>query len=209
MLLDAPVSRAPRSAAHEAMAHEDMMRILACADQHGRRERVMRVQALLREHRPDVLVLPGDLTHAGSGLEALDMLALPVPVLAVPGNMDAPVETARIRKDGQLEGSEPVTIGGVTFGGLHVTGRCDVIVSHEPPSGVLDAIPSGRHIGSPHVRELVEKVRPRLLLCGHVHEAAGTERLGETLVVNCTMGDGKTGGALIELTGTSLAARLL
>ena len=185
------------------------MRILACADQHGRHDRITRVRALISELRPNVVVLPGDLTHAGSGGEALDLLALPLPVLAVPGNMDHTTEAACIRTEGQLGGTDPLIIDGVSFGGPDVTRPCDVLVVHEPPQGILDEVPSGRHIGSTRVRDLVDRLHPRVVLCGHVHESPGMERHGNTLVVNCTMGDGKTGGALIELTASETSARLV
>lgn len=186
------------------------MRILACADLHGQTERIARVRALATEHAPAVVLLPGDLTHAGHGEEALALLrTLPVPVLAVPGNMDDSHAAAEIARLGSLAGDEPVVIEDVSFGGPHVRTACDVLVTHEPPVGVLDLTRSGRHIGTRTVLDLVTRIRPRVLTCGHVHEAPGIERLGETLVINCTMGDGRTGGALIEITPEHLTARLL
>lgn len=186
------------------------MRILACADLHGRPERIARVRALVAEHAPAVILLPGDLTHAGFGREALRLLHdLPIPVLAVTGNMDAPFAAGEIRRRGGLAGTESAVIEGASFGGPNVSRPCDVLVVHEPPYGTLDTIPSGQHIGSQQVLELMTRLRPRVLTCGHVHESPGIERVGETLVVNCTMGDGKTGGALIELTAENTTARLL
>ena len=186
------------------------MRILACADLHGRPERVARVRALASEHTPDVVLLPGDLTHVDAGRDALTLLhTLPVPVLAIWGNMDGPRSVGEIQQHGKLMGPPPVTVGGVTFGGPNVTKRCDVLVTHEPPFGTLDVARLGRHIGSRAVLEMVLRLRPRVLTCGHVHESPGVARLGDTLVVNCTMGDGKTGGALIEMTAESAHARLL
>jgi Icc-related predicted phosphoesterase len=186
------------------------MRILACADLHGRPDRIARVRALVDEHAPAVVLLPGDLTHAGHGEDALDLLGgLGVPVLAVPGNMDGPRAVAEITGRGALGGATPVEIAGVTFGGPHAASHCDVLVTHEPPAGTLDRVYSGRHIGTRTVLELVTRLRPRVLTCGHVHEAGGIERLGDTLVVNCTMGDGKTAGALIELGPNDVSARLL
>ncbi len=185
------------------------MRILACADQHGRQERIARVRALVAEHAPDVVVLPGDLTHAGSGQQALALLTLSVPVLAVAGNMDGPAEAARIRTGGNLDGTTPVTVGGISFGGPAVTQPCDVLVVHEPPYGTLDVVSSRKHIGSQHVLQLMQQLCPRVLLCGHVHESPGIERSGGTLVINCSMGDGKTGGALIEIGPHDVQARLL
>jgi len=186
------------------------MRILACADLHGRPERIARVRALVAEHAPAVLLLPGDLTHAGFGKDALALLrGVPVPVLAVPGNMDAPFAAGEIRRAGGLGGADPVTIGEITFGGPAVNQAVDVLVVHEPPHGTLDLIPSGRHIGSAHVLDVMSRLRPRVLTCGHVHESPGIERVGATLVINCTMGDGKTQGALIEVTAQEVTARLL
>lgn len=186
------------------------MRILACADLHGRADRVARVRALTIEHSPAVVLLPGDLTDAGRREEALTLLrALPVPVLAVPGNMDDSHAIAEITRLGSLGGEEPVTIQNVTFGGPHVRMACDVLVTHEPPAGILDTARSGQHIGTRAVLDLVTRLHPRVLTCGHVHEAPGIERLGGTLVINCTMGNGKTGGALIEITPETVTARLV
>ena len=48
------------------------------------------------------------------------------------------------------------------------------------------------------VRELIEEKQPKLLICGHIHEAAGTVKIGETTVVNCSIS--KTGkGMMIEM----------
>jgi len=186
------------------------MRILACADLHGHPDRIARVRALVAEHAPAVVLLPGDLTHAGTGEDALDLLrALPVPVLAVPGNMDGPRAVAEIAGRGSLAGREPVVVDSVSFGGPRVASFCDVLVTHEPPAGTLDLTRTGQHIGTRTVSNLIATVRPRVLTCGHVHEAGGIERVADTLVVNCTMGDGKTGGALIDLTPDAVTARLL
>jgi len=186
------------------------VRILACADLHGRPERIARVRELIDAHAPEVVLLPGDLTHGGRGEDALALLGtLPVPVLAIPGNMDGPRAVVEISARGSLRGPDPILIGGVSFGGPHNRTPCDVLVTHEPPLGTLDRMWSGRHIGAAGVRTLMDRFRPRVLTCGHVHECPGIERVETTLVVNCTMGDGKAGGALIERTADAVTARLL
>lgn len=185
------------------------MRILACADLHGRPDRIARVRGLVAEQAPAVLLLPGDLTHAGTGQEALALLhTLRIPVLAIPGNMDDAGALTAIRRHGALLEGPPRLIDGISFGGPDVELPCDVLVVHEPPFSVLDAVRSGDRIGSRAVREQMLRLRPRVLTCGHVHESPGIERVGDTLVVNCTMGDGVTGGALIDL-GEDVTAHLL
>lgn len=60
-----------------------------------------------------------------------------------------------------------------------------VFVSHAPPKDTLvDRVSSGMHVGSLSVRRVVEEFRPNVLLCGHIHEAAGVDRIGDTEVIN-------------------------
>lgn len=56
----------------------------------------------------------------------------------------------------------------------------DVIVSHSPPFGCQD----GEGFGSLALREHILTHNPKLVICGHIHEAAGINRLGETVIVN-------------------------
>ena len=73
-----------------------------------------------------------------------------------------------------------------------------VLISHVPPYGAQDKIFLGMHGGSKELREAVDKYKPILVLCGHIHEDPGITKIGKTKVVNCSMG--KRGeGALIEI----------
>jgi hypothetical protein len=186
------------------------MRILACADLHGVAERFLRLRELVGEYRPDVVVLAGDLGGCGGEGEALaELELLAVPVLAVGGNMDGPGVVADLARRGWLLGGEPCVIDGISFGSTSVVVPCDVLVAHIPPHGTLDIAPNGAHIGSRKVREAIEQLHPRVLVCGHVHETPGIERTGDTLVVNCSAGAGKAQGALIEIDGENVSARLV
>ena len=53
--------------------------------------------------------------------------------------------------------------------------ECDVLVTHEPPHRVRDRCLRGTHVGSASLRSAVERMpaKPRLWLCGHIHEASG------------------------------------
>ena len=60
-----------------------------------------------------------------------------------------------------------------------------IVVSHSPPRDTkVDIAFTGEHVGSQTVRDLVQRKHPELLLCGHIHEAKGMDRIGETLIVN-------------------------
>lgn len=64
-----------------------------------------------------------------------------------------------------------------------------VLVTHSPPLGHADADRTGRHIGSRTVLEAVERTRPRLVVCGHVHDSWGARsQSGDTPIVNAGPG---------------------
>jgi Icc-related predicted phosphoesterase len=53
---------------------------------------------------------------------------------------------------------------------------------HSPPKGHLDG---DRHLGSESVLRTIEDRRPRVALCGHIHECAGQEAtIASTRVLN-------------------------
>ena len=66
-------------------------------------------------------------------------------------------------------------IGRRTYTSMPTLPECDILVSHEPPKGVLDMTYHGFSAGSSYLRELVEHAqhKPRLWLCGHIHESRG------------------------------------
>jgi Icc-related predicted phosphoesterase len=59
-----------------------------------------------------------------------------------------------------------------------------VVVTHQPPFGILDTLYSGQPSGCHSLRRFLEDYQPDLLLCGHIHEARGEARLGSTKIVN-------------------------
>lgn len=60
----------------------------------------------------------------------------------------------------------------------------DILITHGPPRGLLDRMALGRRVGSDELRRELPRVRPRLHVFGHIHEAAGRRKLDGTLFVN-------------------------
>jgi Icc-related predicted phosphoesterase len=86
--------------------------------------------------------------------------------------------------------------------------RIKILFSHPPPiDTALDRIHSGQHVGSSAVREFLEAADCNACVCGHIHEAAGTDRVGSTLVLNPGM-LAKGGYARLEWDGENLSATL-
>ena len=64
--------------------------------------------------------------------------------------------------------------------------RVKVFVPHAPPhKSTLDTIFLGRHVGSTAVRQFIQKHQPDAVICGHIHEARGIDRIGRSQIVNC------------------------
>ncbi len=59
-----------------------------------------------------------------------------------------------------------------------------ILISHNPPYNVVDKNYAGKHVGSKIIRNAVEKYKPKLVLCGHIHEAKGKAKIGKTQVYN-------------------------
>lgn len=60
-----------------------------------------------------------------------------------------------------------------------------ILMIHNPPLGeIVDRLQSGVHVGSPGVRNLIERYQPDIVITGHIHEAMGQEFIGQSLVLN-------------------------
>lgn len=66
--------------------------------------------------------------------------------------------------------------------------RWKVMVCHTPPKDTAtDAIRGGIHVGSSAVRNFILQYKPDVCITGHIHESRGTDKVGETLVLNAGM----------------------
>ena len=71
-------------------------------------------------------------------------------------------------------------------------GKVDIMLSHQPPYGVLDTVKEkhvpkgwrGRHAGSVQLLDYIKKYQPKYVICGHIHEAKGVKRVGKTTAIN-------------------------
>jgi Icc-related predicted phosphoesterase len=193
------------------------VRILAFSDLH-RDERAGR-SLVERSPQVDVVAGVGDFASMHRGLRGMiDVLsAIDRPVLLVPGNNETDdalrAACARWPAARVLHG-EAAEIDGVTFFGLGggvpvtpwdwsfdlteqqaermLTGLSPgaVLLVHSPPRGHVDG-----GLGSAAVLHAIQRQRPRLVLCGHVHECWGQQsRVGDVPVRNLG-----PGGAVIDL----------
>lgn len=188
------------------------LRMLVISDIHGRESTLREISERLTLAMADLLVICGDITQFGkpAGWAQKFIDAMPVKVFAVPGNCDLPGEIlkdiassrgtslhgAKAAYKGQVFagfGGAPPSENGLPFevpedeifSGLDkvMQDGC-ILVTHAPAKGHLDTAAPGVALGSAAVAKIVEKYRPKVALSGHVHEARGIERDGQTLFVN-------------------------
>ena len=188
------------------------MRILAFSDLHrdlGQAQRLVEMSA-----EADVVIGAGDFASVHEGLaETIEALApIETPTVLVPGNnetIEALREAVPAWEAATVLHGESAEIDGVEFFGLGagvpvtpwdwsfdlddaaagaMIGDCPegaVLVLHSPPQGHCDANSGGDHFGSEALLHGIEERRPRLAVCGHIHESWGCEsRVGDTPVRN-------------------------
>jgi uncharacterized protein len=188
------------------------VKLLAFSDLH--RDLDQAAQLVDRSREADVVIGAGDFASIHKGLEeAIDALEpIAVPTVLVPGNNETEdaLRTACENWEGATvlhgQGTE---IDGTQFYGLgagvpitpwdwsfdlddeqaaeRLAGCPEgaVLVVHSPPKGHCDTSSGGDHLGSQAILETIEAKRPRLAVCGHIHEAWGAEdEIGPTKVIN-------------------------
>jgi Icc-related predicted phosphoesterase len=65
--------------------------------------------------------------------------------------------------------------------------NCDIIISHGPVFGTLDKVKMGQNVGCPLLKARVEEIKPKLFICGHIHEAYGSTTKDSTTYINASI----------------------
>jgi Icc-related predicted phosphoesterase len=188
------------------------VRILAFSDLHRNLGQAAELVEMSAD--ADVVIGAGDFASIHEGLgETIDALApITAPTLLVPGNNET--EGALREAAAGWSGATVLHGGGTEIdevefyglgAGIPVTpwdwsfdlddeaaaerlADCPegaVLVLHSPPRGHCDTNGSGDHFGSEALLRAIEEKRPRLAVCGHIHESWGCEsRVGETPLHN-------------------------
>lgn len=62
--------------------------------------------------------------------------------------------------------------------------QCHILLTHQPAYGILDETYYSANVGSKAIYNKILEIEPNLVVCGHIHEAAGTTKIGNTKIVN-------------------------
>ena len=188
------------------------MKVLAFSDLH--RDLDQAGELVEQSADADVVIAAGDFASVHKGLEetigALSSIA--APTILVPGNNETE-DALRAACEGWESATvlhgQGTEIDGAHFYGLgagvpvtpwdwsfdldeeqaaeRLAGCPEdaVLVVHSPPKGHCDKSSAGDHLGSQAILEAIDSKRPRLAVCGHIHESWGAEdEIGPTKVIN-------------------------
>jgi Icc-related predicted phosphoesterase len=188
------------------------VKILAFSDLH--RDLGRAASLVERSADADVVIGAGDFASVHEGLEeTIHALAgIETPTVLVPGNnetADALRDAASAWPAATVLHGEGTEIDAVRFyglgGGIPTTPwdwsfdltddeaaealadspEGGILVLHSPPLGHCDVAGSGEHLGSAALAAAIERVSPRLAVCGHIHESWGARsEIGGTEIAN-------------------------
>jgi uncharacterized protein len=195
------------------MEHKKL-KILAAGDIHGDMNLAKRLADKAKKEHVDLVVLCGDITQADQSTENLigPFKKLNEKVLLIPGNHE-PVATADFLAEAyevknihgysvkykdvgifgagsaniglfQLEEKELYDLLKKGFDKIKYLKK-KIMVTHVHPTESKIEKFTKFFPGSPGVKRAIDKMKPDILLCSHVHEAEGIEeKIGKTRVIN-------------------------
>jgi Icc-related predicted phosphoesterase len=68
-----------------------------------------------------------------------------------------------------------------------IPSNTDLLVTHGPAFGILDVIINGNHTGDKDLLKMINEIKPKVHLCGHIHESYGSLKRGTTRHVNASL----------------------
>lgn len=196
------------------MADRKRLRILASGDIHGDVSLAKKLAERAEKENVDLVVLCGDLTYAESSTAGIigPFVKKNKKVILIPGNHET-VATADFLAElygaTNLHGYSIIYkgvglfgCGGANIGNFQLTEdeiydlirkgyhrikdvKKKIMVTHVHPSGSLMERFTQVFPGSDGVRKAIDRFKPDILLCSHVHEAEGIEEvIGKTKVMS-------------------------
>lgn len=188
------------------------MNIFAFTDTHGDLEAIRKVIKRIRKYKPDVILCAGDFTLFGQDLKKilLKFDRLGKKFFVIHGNHEDEGEMRKVCK--KLKNIEfihrrVVEFSGVYFVGyggggfsyseaklesltkrnkLKLKGKTVVFLAHQPVFNTkTDVIPLLGHRGSKSARRFVEQIKPKLTVCGHLHDTFNEiDKIKKSVILN-------------------------
>jgi Icc-related predicted phosphoesterase len=62
----------------------------------------------------------------------------------------------------------------------------DILITHGPAYGILDYAPIGGHVGCEELYRKIAEVKPKIHVCGHIHDSYGQKTMGGIEFLNAS-----------------------
>jgi Icc-related predicted phosphoesterase len=72
-----------------------------------------------------------------------------------------------------------------------IPGDTDILITHGPALSKLDKTKYGECVGCSDLLEKIKEIKPKVHICGHIHEAYGQETAYGTIFINASVNDEK------------------
>ncbi len=184
------------------------MKILAFTDLHGNKISINKI--IKKSELADVVVCAGDLSNFSIDLDMVlkKLKRIKKPLLIINGNHELDFELKRLCKKYRfifmhksiykIKDYLFLGFGGGGFsrvneefedwsGKLKLDKKENIIlVTHAPPYNTkVDFIPGVGHVGNISIRKFMDKIKPKLVICGHLHENFNIiDKTKNTIIVN-------------------------
>lgn len=187
------------------------MKIFAFTDTHGNKKIISFLIKKIKISKPDIIICAGDLTNFSRGLQKLLKMfkKTNLPFLIIPGNHETNSDLEKACKKTNFAVNihkKIYSINNYLFFGFGLGGfagknpelekliprikkaskkKTLIIITHQPPYKTeLDKMPGG-HAGSKSIRKLIKKTKPKLHICGHLHENENKiDKIYSTVIIN-------------------------
>lgn len=183
------------------------MKILFLSDTHGKHHELQNLP------HADMVIHAGDITWRGTGEEVSDFVEWFTSLdykykVFIAGNHDSCLEEQKAENVQRFLPEhcfylcnsgitiENIKIWGIPFflsddiNGLipqqiaQIPSKTDILITHNPPFGILDKSTFGANMGDGDLQEKIKIVKPKLHLFGHIHECYGIQKANNITFIN-------------------------
>lgn len=187
------------------------MKFLTFADLHGDISLLKKLIKRAKEDDIDFVLVAGDFTSFERSMRAIlkKLDSINKPVYIIPGNHEEGPDYEKMIKDYpnckdvhknvvEIEDFIILSYGGNGFSSTDADFRKIsrdwygkykdkkvVLMTHGPPYGTKVDHVNNQHVGNKDYRKFIERVKPRLVICGHIHETFNViDSIGDVKIVN-------------------------
>jgi len=187
------------------------MKLFAFTDTHGNKKVISALIKKIQISNPDIVVCAGDLTNFSRGLKKfLSMFGkTKLPLLIIPGNHETNSDLEKVCRKTKFAiniHKKIYQVNNYLFFGFGLGGFAEknseleklipkikkaaekkilITFSHQPPYKTRLDFLNLRHSGSKSIRKLIKETKPKLHVCGHLHENENKiDKINSTLIIN-------------------------